>query len=179
MPKYYITIYSKNKIILQNFLIFLQKRLPILKLQLVSKYNKKVKIKKTITILKSPHINKTAQERYESITYSYTIKINSFRTQKYILFLKKLRNNLFPDVKIKIKTTIEKKTFNIKIHCFKINNYKLNLNKIKNLQKLNSKNYKKKCDSISLKIYLHLVEKTLNSLKIMDCSGEFEINTKN
>lgn len=41
MPKYYITIYSKNKITLQNFLILLQKKFSILNLQLVLKYNKK------------------------------------------------------------------------------------------------------------------------------------------
>jgi hypothetical protein len=41
MPKYYITIYSKNKITLQNFLVFLQKKFSILNLQLVLKYTKK------------------------------------------------------------------------------------------------------------------------------------------
>lgn len=140
MPRYSLIIYSKNKITLQNFLMFLQKKLSVY-LQLVLKYTKKEKVKKEITILKSPHINKTAQEKYKYIVYSYIIKTYSFKIQKYILFLKKLRNNLFSDIKLKMKIIIEKKSFNIKINCFKINNYKLNLIRIK---KNNTRNVKNK-----------------------------------
>lgn len=178
MPKYYITIYSKNKIVLQKFLMFLQKKLSILNLQLVLKYNKKEKIKKKIAILKSPHINKTAQEQYEHVVYSYTIKTHSFRIQKYILFLKKLRNNLFPNMKTKIKIVIKKKAFNIEANCFKITNYKLNLITINKIQKWNSKKYKRKNGYINSKTYLNLMEKTSNYLRIIDCAGEFEINKK-
>lgn len=40
MLKYNITISSKNKKILQNFLNFLQQKLPTLKILLISKYKK-------------------------------------------------------------------------------------------------------------------------------------------
>jgi hypothetical protein len=131
-----------------------------------------------ITILKSPHVNKTAQESYESITYSYTIKTHSFRIQKYILFLKKLRNNLFPDIQTKVKIILEKKFFNVENYCFKINNYRLDSIKTKKIQKWDSKKYKNKKKYIHSKICLNLIKKTLNYFKIVDSAGEIEINKK-
>ena len=98
-----ITIFSKNKKTLYNFLSFLKQKLPILELKITAKYNNKKNHHKKITVLKSTHINKTAQEKYKYETHSLRLRTNTFKELKYLLFLKKLRNNSFPNIKIKIE----------------------------------------------------------------------------
>ncbi len=168
MSKYFITIYSKNKTALEKFLIFLKKKLPILKLQIISKYKREKKKTTIINILKSPHVNKTAQEKFKYTEYSLKISTCSFRACKYLLYFKKLNNNLFPDIKTKIVTSIHnKKTRKLKIKLLNLDKFLLNSLKIKGAQKLNSKN------RINIKGYHpQLIEKTVNYLKILDCLGE-------
>ena len=179
MSKINITIFSKNKKTLQNFLIFLKQKLPILKLNTITKYNTKKNQHKKITILKSTHINKTAQERYEYKTYVLNVKTNTFKPFKYLLFFKKLKNNSFPTIKIKIESTIKNKRLNIKTNYLNLKNYQLKLNIIKNLQQWESKKCKNKKKINHLNLYSNLTEKTLNYLKITDCFGEFQINKNN
>ena len=168
-----ITVNSKNKTILQKFLIFLQKRLPILNLQMILKYNKKEKKRKIITVLKSPHINKTSQEKFELTNYSLKISTNSFRTHKYLLYFKKLNNNLFPDVKIKTVICIQhKKKEQFKPFFLNLDMFVLNLDQMSKIQNCNSKRIKKfdikDCNK-------GLLEKTVNYLKILDCLGELDL----
>ena len=74
----YLKLLSKDKQTLKKFTDFLVKlEILILNLKCFSKQKKR----KFITVLKSPHVNKTAQEQYEFRFYSKEFVINSFRTK--------------------------------------------------------------------------------------------------
>jgi len=111
MTKYKITFECKDKKTLQNFFVFLSTRYhtKFIKLQApITFQKKKTKIKK-ITVLKSPHVNKTAQRHFEYRIYSIQIQVYSSKPQRYLFVLKKIQNYLFPEVKIKITQIIDKK----------------------------------------------------------------------
>ena len=69
----------------------------------IKKYFQKKKKKKILTILKTPHVNKTAQEQFEYRIYSKQITMYSSQGFQYLVFLKKISVNLWPEIKIKIK----------------------------------------------------------------------------
>lgn len=123
MKHYDITIISNNKQSVKDFIIFL-KNCP-LNIKNIKKYSYKKTKKKIVTVLKSPHVNKTAQEQFEIILFRTKLSIFSFSNLKSLIFFKKLKNSLFPDIKIKIK--------------FNINN---NFDKQKNIEVINPINYK-------------------------------------
>ena len=94
--------------------------------------NKKLMIKskilktKRFSVLKSPHVNKTAQEQFFINSFSIFIKINSSDILKFLIFLKTIKNNFCFDVFIKTKFNI--KNQNIKI--LKLTNKKLRVDKL-------------------------------------------------
>jgi ribosomal protein S10 len=104
-----INIKSKNK----NSLIFFLKIFnqfnndKKLKLNQTLLLSQKKKHKKIFTILKSPHVNKTAQEQFEFISFSKKIKIDTFQVLKTLIVLKKLQTTLFSDVIIKLDFIID------------------------------------------------------------------------
>ena len=55
-----------------------------------------------ITVLKSPHVNKTAQEQFEYRFYSKKILINSFKPSLFFLTLKKIKGTSFSGVFLKL-----------------------------------------------------------------------------
>ena len=55
-----------------------------------------------ITVLKSPHVNKTAQEQFEYRLYSKKILINSFKPSIFLLVLKKIKSFSFPGISLKV-----------------------------------------------------------------------------
>merc|ERR1711862_401002 len=69
---------------------------------------KETKIKK-MTILKSPHINKKAQKKFEHRIFSKKISVSVFNNMKFLIFLKKLKTKLFPGIKLKIEVNCNKK----------------------------------------------------------------------
>ena len=80
------------------------------------------KKKKFFTVLKSPHVNKTAQEQFN---FNITIKkltFNYFKFNRFLIIFKKIKQNVFSDIYIKIKFNIDnqnretllKKTLNSK-----------------------------------------------------------------
>ena len=94
-----LQIISKDKKMLQNFLNFflgLQKTSSTW--NVISNSNKK----DVITVLKSPHVNKTAQEQFEYRTYSKKILINSFKPSLFLLTLKKIKGLSFSGVALKL-----------------------------------------------------------------------------
>jgi ribosomal protein S10 len=94
-----LQIISKDKKMLQKFLDFflgLQKTSSTW--NVISNSNKK----DVITVLKSPHINKTAQEQFEYRTYSKKILINSFKPSIFLLTLKKIKGLSFSGVALKL-----------------------------------------------------------------------------
>ena len=82
-----LQVLAKDKKVLELFVKF------FLTLQKASSTWKVVfnsKKRDVITVLKSPHINKTAQEQFEYRVYSKKIIINSFKPSIFLLVLKKI-----------------------------------------------------------------------------------------
>ena len=165
-----IKLYSKNKESLKQFK------------KLIENINKKwknitfsvkaiKKKRKRITLLKSPHVNKTAQTQFQSIVYSSNIEYFSWDVKKNYIILKKIKNYMFPDIKIKIEQTVfDKKTKTFKQNSFlpkKMYYYqetKPFLNKQKQKKKLLSLQEQIEKKKITL-------EKTLQFLKVLDNYG--------
>ncbi len=105
-----------------------------------------------MSILKSPHVNKTAQELFEYRTYSKTLMINPFKIFKTLILLKKIKTNLFQDVKIKIISKINTKIDNKKL-------FETILNPNESCKNFRSSNRKTK---IYLKFYDFYGENLLN-----------------
>jgi len=89
MKHYKLTIISKNKKSAENCFLFFSNNMNELNVNIVKKYLKKKKKKNLLTILKSPHVNKTAQEQFESKLFSKQLNIYSSRNFKFLLVLKK------------------------------------------------------------------------------------------
>lgn len=102
---YQIQIISKNKVSIKHFIKVFNKLLQ--NFNNITKYLKKKRKIKILTILKSPHVNKTAQEQFETRFYFSQINIRySTKNLHLLIFLKKLKNYVFPDIKIKVKFLI-------------------------------------------------------------------------
>src|SRR6476660_9100922 len=121
MKHYQLTITSKNKKSIENCFLFFFNN--------ANKKNLKKKKKKTIlTILKSPHVNKSAQEQFEFKLFSKQLSLYSQKNFQILFFLKKIKIYLFPDVKMKIKFILNKNlSEKIKVHIFNPTNFKLNV----------------------------------------------------
>ena len=104
-----ITIFSKNQNSLNDFFFFCTDLYNTKYLKSIKQYFTKKRKKKILTILKSPHVNKAAQEQFETRIFSKQFTIHSTQNFKYLFFLKKIKYYMFPDIKIKIKVTINKK----------------------------------------------------------------------
>ncbi len=101
MTKYQIKLYSKERKFINNFLKIIKKNLIFFNI-----HNKKTK-KKKITVLKSPHVNKKAQEQFESRIYSIKLNFMFSESKKYIILLKKIKNFLLPGITIKVVKKIK------------------------------------------------------------------------
>ena len=94
--------------------------------------NKKVRFKskvlktKRFSVLKSPHVNKTAQEQFFINSFEICIKIDSSDILKFFIFLKNIQNNFCFDVLIRTKINIENQTIKIS----KLNNNKFTAKKL-------------------------------------------------
>ena len=100
-----IHIYSKNKLSILNYLKFLKKYLRKKKLKfknIIIMFKKKTKTK-VFTVLKSPHVNKTAQTQFEQRLYKNQLTVYSSNYLKLIYFIKYFSEKNFSDVKLKIK----------------------------------------------------------------------------
>jgi ribosomal protein S10 len=99
-----IVIKTKNK---NSLLFFVKFFYNLLKLEinknilLIKQTNKKIKIKK-FNVLKSPHVNKKSIESFEYCIYNIQILLYTFEYKKLIKLLKKIKSNLFLDIKFKI-----------------------------------------------------------------------------
>lgn len=153
MKFYQIKITARDKKSLKKFLFLFSNLLN--KLNLNIKYYKKEKRKKVLTILKSPHVNKKAQEQFQVDTFFTDLNIFVPNNFKILMILKKLKNNIFSNISLKIMF---------------VTNYNL-INKI-NRQKLNPNNF-------NLKLF-HLNKnfKKINIfLNILDIYGEISLAT--
>lgn len=142
MKQYHLTITSKTKESLKNF-IFCFKN-PNINYNVISRQFKKRTKKQKFSILKSPHVYKTAQEQFESRFFTTQIHFYSNDNFKSLIFLKKIKTNLFPDIKLRIKISTNK-TLARKIDqkLFNPENFKLNILKKSGITKYKKTNYKK------------------------------------
>lgn len=109
MKTFNVTITSRNKNSIYNFFLFFN-RTTLSNLNARIKYCQKNLKKKRLTVLKSPHVNKKAQEQFEHrlLKKQFTIAVTKFF--KYLVFLKKLSCNLFSDVNIRLKCAVRHKS---------------------------------------------------------------------
>lgn len=113
MTNYRIKIYSKKKSSLTHFLRLIKQ---FQNQQIISNFTRKKKKRKKITILKSPHVNKKAQEQYQFVRYQNEFSYLTWNKKKSTIFIKKIKDNVFPDVKINIEQfqSINKKKIRVK-----------------------------------------------------------------
>lgn len=64
---------------------------------------------KVFTTLKSPHVNKTAQEQIEYRVFSKQINIFSFQILKFLIVIKQIQTKICPDIEIQIKFILNNK----------------------------------------------------------------------
>jgi ribosomal protein S10 len=152
MSKYTLLLYSKHKRTINNFLNFFKNN----KQQNFQIQTKKLKITR-FSILKSPHINKKAQEQFQYTHFGTSLSFFTHKIKKKLFFLKKIKNQLFPELKLLIKGTYSSRKNIIKfllLNCITTYNQKF-------FGKLTSKN---------------LLKKSIFHLKILDYYGS--IHTK-
>ena len=102
-----IHIYSKNYNSIKKVSEFFNKKILLLNLTVLNDFKpiKKRTATKTVTTLKSPHVNKTAQEHFVSKYYTKQFKLYSYQSFLFLVILKHLKKRLFFDVGFKIKLT--------------------------------------------------------------------------
>jgi ribosomal protein S10 len=111
-----ISLQSKSLQSIKKFLTFLEKSCNDLNLVAFMKVKNKVTIRKGITVLKSPHVNKTAQEQFEFFVYRVQIKIFSYKYLLLLVFLKYLKSTVvFSDVLFKISLKVTNVGFQTKV----------------------------------------------------------------
>lgn len=107
MQYYQITLISKNEKSIKDYITFLNKNIKFYNLT-TKLFNKKKKIF-FLTLLKSPHVNKKAQEQFGYNIFSKQILLFSSNNYQLLLFFKKIEQKLFADVIFKIKLQLNKK----------------------------------------------------------------------
>lgn len=156
MSNFTILLYSKNKNTLNYFLNFF-KNSEKQNFRITKKLLQKKKKKKKISILKSPHVNKTAQKHFQYVYFCMSLSFKTHELQKNLSFLKKIKNQLFPDLKIVIKGTYKKKElFSLKKITF-------------SCQKLKKKNQNQFKTVLE---HENLFTKTIAYMKILDYYGK-------
>jgi ribosomal protein S10 len=141
MKQYSLKIKSKNEKSLKYFLLFFFKHLKTkfntIQKQSTAKINRKV-----ITFLKSPHVNKTAQEHFEMHFFTRKILLKGYSLEKALIFSKKVLTRLFQDISINLELLTDKQVSKkSSLLLFNPNNNKLSK---KNFFKTNLKRYKQK-----------------------------------
>ena len=185
---YTITVFSKNKTSLVSFFKFFNKELKtFINSGVVLSQNQKKTRRKIISILKSPHVNKTAQMHFSLHKFSKQIHIFSPNPSKFFLFIKKIQSNLFPDIRLEVKSSIKLKHVN-QLHNKFLNPNKFFLNKFyRNYQIFPVKKNAKITsplerlvgskslfynNKVKAKSYELLCNQLVSYFKIWDCYGE-------
>jgi ribosomal protein S10 len=109
MKTFNVTITSRNKNSIYNFFLFFNQT-TLCNLNGRIKYFQKSVKKRRLTVLKSPHVNKKAQEQFEYRLFKKQFTIQATKIFRYLVFLKKLNYNLFPDIHMKLKLAIRNKS---------------------------------------------------------------------
>lgn len=166
MKQYSLKISSKNEKSLNNFLSFFFNFLKT-KFNIIQKSVTSNNAKKVVTLLKSPHVNKVAQEQFEMRVFSKQLLAKSFDLEKNLIFIKKILNKLFKDVSIKMElkaSKTENSTNNL--FLFYTDNFKLPLNKACKINLRRSKQKEKSKTVNSKKNCLFILKKFLNTISV-------------
>nr|QDA21752.1 ribosomal protein S10 [Proschkinia sp. SZCZR1824] len=124
MKSYYLIFSSKNEVSLSNAISFFLTNTCDLK---VYKFFPKKVRKKVMTILKSPHVNKTAQEQFDIRLFSKGLSSYNSKNSKFLFFFKSIKENIFADLRFKIKFSLNtEKEKTITFLIFSPDNLKLN-----------------------------------------------------
>ena len=125
MKQYCLKISSKNEKSLKNFIIFFFKDLRS-KFNIIQKSGQIDNNKQVITILKSPHVNKTSQEQFETRIFLKRIQIKTFLLNKNLIFIKKILTNLFQDISVSLELISSSESNNQnRLFVFYPDNFKL------------------------------------------------------
>ena len=154
-----LKIFSKNKTSLILFFRIVSKicYAKKLKLNFYVKKLQQIRTTRIFNVLKSPHVNKIAQEQFQYHLLSKKILFHTFQFSKLIIILRKLQTELFPD--IQVKTYFLLKNCNLKRFTSQIFNLKLY-----NLKMFKSRNQKK------------IISKIFFYLKLFDLQGKLYRN---
>lgn len=131
MKPYFVTISSKNKNSILKFLSIISEKIGFkVGSGIFFRSNLKgQKKKKIFTILKSPHVNKKAQEQFEIRIFSQQLILYGTYSARFVYFLKRLKLQLFPEIKLKIKFLLNK-TKSLDQKIFNLTNYKFKNDKL-------------------------------------------------
>lgn len=113
-----ISIKSKNLRSINKFVTFLKLYLTRKDLNtiVIKSEFKKVGNRKVITVLKSPHVNKNAQEQFEVSVYRVQITVFSLKYFLLLIFIKYVQSTiLFSDIHLKVKVRINNSRYHNQI----------------------------------------------------------------
>jgi ribosomal protein S10 len=96
------TVKSKNKKSIFNFFSFFKSVTEKKIKSLIKKKRVKKQKYKRITLLKSPHVHKSAQTQFECRIYKKQMSITLFNALSFLIPIKQLLNYSFYDIKITI-----------------------------------------------------------------------------
>ena len=121
-------------------------------------------------------MNKKAQEQFEFRYYSKQIALHSTQNYKHLIFIKTVKANLFSDIKIKTKFSVNKKEENkLRKQIFNPNNFQV---KIVASQESQSYDFKRNT-YLKIKNYYNTrnnLNKTMTRyLKVLDIYGELGV----
>lgn len=158
---FHIKVSAKDKKVLEKFGQFISKlQLTSNSLRLLSKRN----VRKFITILKSPHVNKTAQEQFEFRVYTKEFIISSFKPLTLFLILKKINDSSFSGLNLKIESLFKQNT---KKKLIALNPDSVDLNTVERFNSVLSSDLSTSQNFLSSKRYIQL----------FDCYGEMVLKT--
>jgi ribosomal protein S10 len=167
---FHIKVSSKDKKVLENFGQFLSK------LEMTSNFLKsfsKQNTRKFVTILKSPHVNKTAQEQFEFRFYTKEFVVSSFKPLTFFLILKKINNLSFSGMNLKVKSLFKR---NEKKKVRAVNPDNTNLNTVKSHGLVQKKNLKQKMfNNKNFKTFDANFSVSKRYIQLFDCYGEMSL----
>jgi hypothetical protein len=108
---FHLLLNTSNPESIKKFISILNKinQTPGINIKIISnQYYYNNRKSKRITILKSPHVNKKAQEHYSMFKFKQVIKLESLKVTKLIVLLKKLRTYNLPEAEFKIKIILNR-----------------------------------------------------------------------
>lgn len=160
-----LTASSSNEKSLNNFLELLKENFKNKQTSII-KIGRVIENKKIVTILKSPHVNKSAQEQFEKREKVVQIYLISENFNKTIITIKKILTTIFRDIKLTIKyLTNNKSNKNNVLSVFKNTNFKINYsNKIPINKSLLTKKIIEDLSIIKLKTYLTILSNYGNTV---------------